>query len=153
MTCLEHELSVLKTVSKVDDSDHLALASRQSGDKLNPKCMTKQDWMVAQSKDKTIGEIIHFLKSKKLYCRKINEIDNNEMKQFIRQWNRLFIRNRILYHKSETNNPDQSTMQLVLLEAFRKHALQGCHDDLGYLRVEWTIDLLRDHFYWCRFKM
>ena len=32
----EHESSVLKTVSKADDSDHLALASRQSGDKLNP---------------------------------------------------------------------------------------------------------------------
>ena len=28
----EQELSMLKTVSKVDDSDHLALASRQSGD-------------------------------------------------------------------------------------------------------------------------
>ena len=74
---------MLKTVSKVDDSDHLALASRHSGDKLNPKCMTKQDWVEAQSKDKTIGEIIHLFQTKKLYCCKINEIDN-EMKQFIR---------------------------------------------------------------------
>ena len=39
-------------------------------------------------------------------------------------------------------------MQLVLPEVFRKQALQGCHDDLGHLRIEWTIDLLRDHFYW-----
>ena len=38
-------------------------------------------------------------------------------------------------------------MQLVLPEAFRKQALQGCHDDLGHLRIEWIIDLLRDHFY------
>ena len=80
----EHELFVLKTVSKVDDSDHPGLASRQSGGKLNPKCITKQDWVEAQSKDKTISEIIHFLKLKKLYCCKINEIDKNEMKQFIR---------------------------------------------------------------------
>ena len=41
-------------------------------------------------------------------------------------------------------------MQLVLPEAFRKQALQGCHDDLGHLRKEWTIDLFRDHFYWPR---
>ena len=41
-------------------------------------------------------------------------------------------------------------MQLVLPEAFRKQALQGCHDDLGHLRIEWTIDLLRDHFYLTR---
>ena len=59
MTCLEHELSMLKTVSKADDSDHLALTSRQSGDKLNPKCMTMQDWV--ESKGKTISEIIHFV--------------------------------------------------------------------------------------------
>ena len=39
-------------------------------------------------------------------------------------------------------------MLLVLHEAFRKQALQGCHDDLGHLGIEWTIDHLRDHFYW-----
>ena len=33
-------------------------------------------------------------------------------------------------------------MQLVLPEALRKQALQGCHDDLGHLGIEWTIDLL-----------
>ena len=75
MTHPEHELSVLKTVSKADNSDHPAPASRRSGDKLNPKCMTKQDWVEAQSKDKIIGKIIHLFKSKKLYCCKINEID------------------------------------------------------------------------------
>ena len=109
-TCLEHESSILKTVSKVDNFDHLAPTSGQSGDKLNPKYMTEQDWVEAQSKGKTIGEIIHLFKSKKLYCCKINEIDKNEMKLFIRQCNRLFMRNRILYHKSEINHPDRSTM-------------------------------------------
>ena len=61
------------------------------------------------------------------------------------------MRNGILYHKNEiqeVNQTDRNTMQLVLPEVFRKQALQGCHDDLGHLRVEWTIDLLRDHFYW-----
>ena len=73
MICLEHDWSELKTTSKVDDSDHLALTSRQSGDILNPKGMTKQDWVEVQSKDKMIGEIIHLFKSKKLQCCKINE--------------------------------------------------------------------------------
>ena len=61
-------------------TDHLAPTTGQLEDKLNPKCMTKQDWMEAQSKDKTIGEIIHLFKSKKLYCYKINEIDKKEMR-------------------------------------------------------------------------
>ena len=135
-TCLEHESSMLKTVTKTGDSDCLALASGQSVDKLNPKCITKQDCVEAQSKDKTISEIIHLFKSKKLYCCKMNEIDKNEMKQFIRQCIRLFMRNGILYHKSEVNRPDRSTMQLVHPETFRKQALQGFHDDLGHLRTD-----------------
>ena len=148
MTHSEPESSVLKTVSKVDDSAHPALASRQSGNKLNPKCMNKQDWVEDQSKDKTVGEIIHLFKSKKLYCCKIDEIDINEMKQFIGQHNILFMRNGILYHKSEVNCPERSTMQLVLPETFRK--LQGCHNDLGHLGIEQMTDLLRDWFYWPR---
>ena len=43
----EPELSMLQTESKADDSDHLAL-SRPSEDKLNPKCMTKQDCIESQ---------------------------------------------------------------------------------------------------------
>ena len=62
------------------------------------------------------------------------------MKQFIRQCNRLFMRKGILYHKFEINCPDRSTMQLVLSEAFRKQALQGCHDDLNHLGIEWMMD-------------
>ena len=63
MTHPEPESSVLQTVSKRGDSDHLALASGQSGDQLNPKCMTKQDWVEAQSKVKTIGEINHLFET------------------------------------------------------------------------------------------
>ena len=61
------------------------------------------------------------------------------------------MRNGILYHKNEiqeVSHPDRNTMQLVLPKAFRKQALQGCHDDLHHLGIEWTIDLLRDWFYW-----
>ena len=38
--------------------------------------------------------------------------------------------------------PDRNTMQLVLPKSFRTQALQGCHDDLGYLRIERIVDLL-----------
>ena len=61
------------------------------------------------------------------------------------------MRNGILYCKNEIQEvdcPNRNIMQLVLPESFRKQALQGCHDDLGRLGIEWTIDLLRDCFYW-----
>ena len=39
-------------------------------------------------------------------------------------------------------------MQLVLPITLRMQAIRGCHDDLGHLGIERTLDLLRDQFYW-----
>ena len=61
------------------------------------------------------------------------------------------MRNGILYPKNDTKEskcPEWNTMQLVLSTALRIQALKGCHDDLGYLGIEGTLDLLRDQFYW-----
>ena len=57
----ESELSISKTVSKLDDFSHLGV---DSDSPLNPRCMTTLDWVEAQSKDKTIGEIIQLFKAK-----------------------------------------------------------------------------------------
>ena len=39
-------------------------------------------------------------------------------------------------------------MQLCLPKPFRKETLEGCHDNVGHLGLERTLDLLRDRFYW-----
>ena len=75
------------------------------------------------------------------------DTDNPEMKQFFKQRGKLFLRNRILYCKNDTqeiNHPDRNTMQLVLPTMLRIQALKGCHDDLGHLGIERSLDLLRD---------
>ena len=60
MTHLEHRSPELEKVVNADDSDHLA--TRQLENKLNPKCMTMQDWVEVQSKDKIMSKIIHLFK-------------------------------------------------------------------------------------------
>ena len=60
----EQGLSKLESITSRDDSDHLTTGSLEN--KLNPKCMTIQDWVDAQSKDKIIGEIVLLFKSRKL---------------------------------------------------------------------------------------
>ena len=87
MTCPEPGSFELETVLNADDSDYPALATRQLESKLIPKCMTIQDWIEAQSRDKIISDIVHLFKSKKLCCCKISENDKNEIKQFIKQCN------------------------------------------------------------------
>ena len=41
--------------------------------------MTTLDWVEAQSKDKTIGKIIHLFKAKELQCQKGKETDSQEI--------------------------------------------------------------------------
>ena len=75
------------------------------------------------------------------------DTDSPEMKQFIKQRGKLLLRNGILYHKNDTQEtecPDRKSMQLILPTTFRIQALKGCHDDLGQLGIERTLDLLRD---------
>ena len=45
--------------------------------------MAQLDWVEAQSKDKTIGEIIQLFKVNELQCQKGKETDSHEMRQFI----------------------------------------------------------------------
>ena len=147
-TCLETELFTWETDSTLEDPGHLGVDEDLS---LNPKCMTTSNWVEAQCRDKSVGEIICLFKVKELQDQKGKETESQEMKQFIRQQHKLCMRHGILYHKNETQEvhcPGGNTMQLVLPEPYRKQALQGCHDDLGNLRIERTIDLLRDWFYW-----
>ena len=60
LTHLESESSISGAATKSDDSSH---------PEMNLKCVTKQDWMEAQSKDKTIGKVvIQLFKAKELQC-------------------------------------------------------------------------------------
>ena len=131
MTCLEAESFATETELKPGEDPSL-----------NPKCMTTSDWIEAQTKDNIVGNIIKMYKAKRLQYWKGKETDNQEMRQFLKQRSKLFLRNGILYHRNDTqeiDHPDRNTMQLVLPETFRTQALKGCNDDLGHLGVERTL--------------
>ena len=111
----------------------------------NPNCMTISDWVKVQAEDQVIHDLIQWYRTKELH--RGQDTDSLEMKQFLRQRGKLLLRNGILYRKNDTKEskcPDWNTMQLVLPTALRIQALKGCHDDLGHLGIERTLDLLRD---------
>ena len=111
--------------------------------------MTMLDWVKVQAVDPVIGDLIQWYKARELH--KGKDIDSPEMKQFLKQRGKLLLRNGTLYHKNDTQETeclDRNTMQLIHPTMFRIQALEGCHDDLGHLGIERTLDLLRDQFYW-----
>ena len=107
--------------------------------------MTTSDWVKVQAEDQVIHDLIQWYGIKKLH--KGQDMDSPEMKQFLRQRGKLLMRNEIVYCKNDTKEskcPDQNIMQLVFPTTLRQQALKGCHDDLGHLEIERTLDPLRD---------
>ena len=115
----------------------------------NLKCMTMLDWVKVQAEDQVIHDLIQWHKARELH--KGKDTDSPEIKQFLKERGKLLLGNGILYHKDdtkETEHPDRNTMQLLIPITLRTQALRGCHDSLGHLGIERTLDLLRDQFYW-----
>ena len=59
-----------------------------------------------------------------------------------RHW--FVIQNSLFYHKIKSNQWNQPSLQFVLPIKFRKQALHACHDDVGHLGLERSLDLLKD---------
>ena len=69
----------------------------------------------------------------------------SELKALIRNRKQLFLKQGVLYRKSQVNTRNKH--QLVVPQAYRQRALEGCHDQVGHLGQYRVLDLLRDRFY------
>ena len=115
----------------------------------NPGTMTAADWRKAQGEDPTISAVVKMMKRRTLHHRRSSSRDVAHLRTYLHQKSRLKLRNGVLYRKINTNDrPDRNNMQLCLPPAYWKEALEGCHDNVGHLGIDRTIDLLRDRFYW-----
>ncbi len=65
---------------------------------------------------------------------------------WLREWSRLELKNGVLYRKRQEHGA--SHYQLVLPAGLRKIVLRSLHDDMGYLGIERTLDLVRSRFFW-----
>ena len=46
----------------------------------------------------------------------------------------------VYYRESQPGQKGQPSLQFALLAKFRKHALRGCHDGVGHLGLELSVD-------------
>ena len=58
----------------------------------------------------------------------------------------LVLRQGVLYKKTQVNA--RTKHLLVVPQAYRQRAIEGCHDQVGHLGQDRVSDLLRDRFYW-----
>jgi len=69
-----------------------------------------------------------------------------EAKLFRKEFGSLCLREGVLYRKRSLDEGD--IYQLVLPFCYRKRALQCCHDAMGHLGIEKTLEVVRERFFW-----
>lgn len=104
------------------------------------------DWFNEQSNDSTLSLVMNFLRSGSLPRGKDTSIKQPAVQKYIREANRLFIQNNILYRTATLDG--QQVKQLVIPESHRNIAMKGIHNDAGHQGKEKTLWLGRQRFYW-----
>lgn len=99
------------------------------------------DWQEAQEEDPVSGPVIEVLKGN----RDASSLDLNGA-QLLRSRDRLELKEDVLYRRRQDD--DVITYQIVLPRKLQQRALQGCHDHVGHLGRERTLELIRERFYW-----
>lgn len=113
--------------------------------------MTSGDWKKSQLEDPNLQKVIKWVKDHQRPNKTELETCSDETCLLVRQWDRLVLRNGVLYRKCKTSDM-KFRFQLVLPSSHRDEALRGIHDDVGHPGFDRTMDLARARFYWPRLQ-
>lgn len=103
---------------------------------------TPEDIRDAQNRDDTICEVVKLKKNGWTPKDKGQSLVSVGAQRLIREWNRLKLREGILYRESGPNQ------QLVLPTSLTSMVLKHLHDDMGHVGADKVIHLARQRFYW-----
>ena len=103
--------------------------------------VTREEWAQRQSEDRVVARLRELVRQPSL-----------PMPQGLRRWkqhrHRLVIRDGVLYRSARIGVDEVPVWQLVLPKRYVSEALRRCHDEMGHLGGERTVQLLRERFFW-----
>ena len=113
--------------------------------------MTQDHWIKLQSEDSVINYLKTELVNKTL--RKKNKetmkIECSGVEKYFPSIPDLIVKDSILYKKTYTYQGKRSfLLQIILPPSLVQDALVGCHDQVGHLGRDKTLNLLKERFYW-----
>ena len=104
------------------------------------------DWKEEQRKDIAINRVIEILESGHRLTRRQTALESESVRSYLREWDRLFLRNSVLYRKGSVGSTQVE--QLVLPDVFRELVFRALHDDCGHQGRDRTCSLIKSRFYW-----
>lgn len=110
--------------------------------------LTVRDWIRLQ-KEEEIIRIVHEAVIKKRKPSKDMVSLHPDLRIFMKDWDKLFIKDGVLYRHSRSSTGEER-QQLVLPTCKRQEVLRGLHNDLGHMGRDRTTELVRSRFFWPR---
>jgi transposase InsO family protein len=108
------------------------------------------DWPRRQRQDPLLKKVIHILENPARYPKSLEPGHLSKMfpegLAFERQSGNFCVRDGILYRKREVG--ETVRYQLVLPFIYRQRAMLGCHNDVGHMGRERTLEMVRERFWW-----
>ena len=95
-----------------------------------------------------VNKIVQLLKSNKLSTYMAPKMDSSAIRILLRCKKGLILKNGLLYRKTILKNHPEPVVQFVLPKRFIRKVILACHDDNGHLRMERTLGLLQERFFW-----
>ncbi|KAK6190485.1 hypothetical protein SNE40_002347 [Patella caerulea] len=103
------------------------------------------DWSRKQKSDSVIGPIYTAVTRQ---SKPTSPPSSRDEGVYLREFNKLIVKNDVLYRKSTSNDGD--IHQLVIPTSEKLSILKGCHDDVGHLGRDRTLTLLKERVFWPR---
>lgn len=110
--------------------------------------LTPRDWRKLQQGDEVICRVTDGVKKHQKPSKELVS-QYPVLKVYSRDWDKLFIKDELLYRKSKAATGEER-LQLVLPTCKREEVLKGLHNDLGHMGRDRTTELVRERFYWPR---
>lgn len=108
----------------------------------------KQELQQSQQNDPSISYVLPFVVNRKHPSRRERHGASTQVLRLIKQWDKLEVRDNLLYRVTKDPATKQRRFQYVLPGCLRDRALTGIHDLAGHQGQDRTLSLARQHFYW-----
>lgn len=101
-----------------------------------------------QEADSVISRVTFFVNLKRQPSRREKANMSSKTLSLFRQWDKLKLKDGILYRVTQDPHSKQKRYQLVLPSSLKGQALKGVHDFAGHQGQARTIHLARQRFFW-----
>lgn len=106
------------------------------------------DLVLLQQADPVISSIMPYLQQQQMPGRVQRQMLGFAAQKLLRQWDRLSIKDRLLYRAYQRSDGGEQVLQLVLPESLQEEVFQQLHSNHGHQGIERTTELIQQRGYW-----